>query len=82
MNTNCWRCGRVLEHGTECDPSCVNVTITQAQPQIQAVAQLVFIDWNKVENFEQLKRVLAEFNFNTVKGSAAYERLKRFLKSD
>ena len=77
---SCWRCGRQLEHGTECDPPCVNVTSSQAKPQVVAVAPLIFVDWDKVLTLEDLKAVLREFGFNAIKGSPAHERLRKFLK--
>jgi hypothetical protein len=87
MNT-CYKCGRELASGSECEPDCQAVhqpTDEQVQRFIEMMhRQRVEIDWDKVKTLEDLLLVHKTLfhGASVMKDTDSYAILKRFLKSE
>ncbi len=76
----CYKCGREVEHGNECEPFCFSDEDSAIEINPKDFVQ---IDWSKVTTFEDLKLVLAEIGLDMVwKKGPSYEKLKRFCKEE
>jgi len=91
--SECYKCGRTLAEGqVECDPPCFGNPPEERMTDEQiaeAVAEwekdTAPIDWDKIATIEDLKAVMRELldgDDRIYKDSPAFEKLKRFLKSE
>ena len=86
MNT-CYKCGREIPFGTECEAECEESPRIFTQAEIAQMIQdyernTVSIDWDKVQTVADLKQIVRTMlcEDRVARGSIAYHELRKYLK--